>query len=335
MGEQMTYRKIAQLAGVSPSTVSKALAGSSEISRETAERILKIAEANGVRRPNYHKSRAHYRVAILIPEIISVYYSQVGTALIGELRRWGIEPYIHLCGFDGESFCRLVSLICEEKLADGILSLATSDYTSLSDIPIVGLGMSQGYPRFDAVASDIQSGLYEAVEYLHSLGHSDIGFISEQNTDSKLRYFRSAMARFGLPIHDEYLYVSRKRFAEIGCEAAEYYIKSASPPTALIAAYDEVALGAIYTFRKNGISVPEDVSVIGINDIPVSSYSSVPLTTIRTFSSEIIERAVKLLLDRIKAPERHIVQHITIKCELIIRDTTAKVKQRCEQTTSE
>lgn len=322
----ITYRKIAQLAEVSPSTVSKALSGSSEISRETTERILKIAEAHGVRRSNYHKSHSNYRVAILIPEIISVYYSKLGTEMINELRKYCIEPYIHICGFDDESFCRVVNMLCEEKLADGILSLCTSDFTSMSDIPIVGFGMSNGYPRFDTVCSDIQSGIYEALEYLTSLGHTSIGFISEKHTDAKLRYFKSAMSRLGLPVREEYLYISRKRFAEIGCEAAEYYMKLTSPPTALVAAYDEVALGAIHTFRKNGISVPEDISVIGINDIPVSSYSSVPLTTIRTFSNELIERAVKLLLDRIKAPERHIVQHIMIKCELIVRDTTAKAK---------
>lgn len=322
----MTLRKIAQLAGVSPSTVSKVLSGSSEISRETAERILKIAEENGVRRPNYHKARAHSRVAILIPEIISVYYSQVATALIDELRRYGVEPYMYLCGFDDESFCRIVNMLSEEKLADGILTLGVSDYTSFCEIPIVGFGMSQSYPRFDALGSDMQSGIYEALEYLTSLGHTDIGFISEKHTDAKLRYFKSAMSRLGLPVREEYLYISRKRFAEIGCEAAEYYMKLTSPPTALLAAYDEVALGAIHTFRKNGISVPEDISVIGINDIPVSSYSSVPLTTIRTFSCELIERAVKLLLDQIKSPERHIVQHIMIKCELIVRDTTAKAK---------
>ena len=322
----MTYRKIAQLAGVSPSTVSKALSGSSEISRETAERILKIAEEHGVRRSNYHKSRANCRVAILIPEIISVYYSRLGTAMIDELRKYCIEPYIHICGFDNENFCRVVNMLCEEKLADGILSLCASDYTVMSDIPIVGFGMPNSYPRFDTVSNNIQSGLFEALEYLHSLGHNDIGFISEKHTDSKLRFFRSAMAHLELPVREEYLYVSRKRFAEIGCEAAEYYMKLTSPPTALVAAYDEVALGAIHTFRKNGISVPEDISVIGINDIPVSSYSSIPLTTIRTFSNELIERAVKLLLDRIKSPEQHIVQHIMIKCELIVRDTTAKAK---------
>ena len=96
-------------------------------------------------------------------------------------------------------------------------------------------------------------------------------------------------------------------------------------PTALLAAYDEVALGAIHTFTRSGIRVPEDISIIGINDIPSASYASVPLTTIRTYAAEINSLGVKLLLDRIKDPERHIPQQVLVRCELIIRDTTARI----------
>ena len=305
--------------------MSKVLSGSSEISRETAERILKIAEENGVRRPNYHKARAHSRVAILIPEIISVYYSQVATALIDELRRYGVEPYMYLCGFDDESFCRIVNMLSEEKLADGILTLGVSDYTSFCEIPIVGFGMSQSYPRFDALGSDMQSGMYEALEYLHSLGHTSIGFISEKHTDAKLRYFKSAMSRLDCrcarnTVHKPQAFrrnrVRRRRIlyeTDISADRAGRGIRRGR------------ARSDTYIQKERNIRAGGRLGD-RYQRHTVSSYSSVPLTTIRTFSNELIERAVKLLLDRIKSPERHIVQHIMIKCELIVRDTTAKAK---------
>ncbi len=323
----MTYRKIAQLAGVSLSTVSKALSGSSEISLETAERIRRIAEENNVQRPKYHRNRSNPRVAILIPEIVSMYYSQLGTEIINELRRYNIEPFIYICGFNGERFCNIIDTICEEQSADGIISLSENDYFHSTSVPIVGFIISSLYPHFNSVGLDIQTGIFNALEYLCSLGHRKIGFISEKNTDAKLNVFKNASSQLGIKISDDFIYISRKRFAEIGCEAAEYYMKLPELPTALIAAYDEIALGAIRTFTNNGFNIPSDISVIGINDNSDSLLSNIKLTTIRTHGEEIITRGTKLLLEQIKNPDRRIIQHISIKCELIIRDTAAKAKE--------
>ena len=322
----MTYRKLAQLAGVSLSTVSKALSGSSEISGETAARILRIAEENGVIRPRYRHDHPITRIAITVPEIVSVHYSQIVTLAVDELRRLGIEASIYICGFDDERHYRIIDMLCEEKLADGIIAMNVFKHPRRITLPVVCFGAGENAPYCDTITTDMQSGIFEALEYLISLGHRKIGFISEVNTNAKLNHFKSAAARLEHPVSPEYVFVSDKRFEAIGYDAAEYYLKLPDPPTALIAAYDEVALGAIHTFRSRKIRVPEDISVIGINDIPSSSYANIPLTTIRTFSSEIIHLCVKLLMDQIKNPEHHMVQHISVRCELIKRSTTARIK---------
>lgn len=323
---KMTYRKIAQLAGVSLSTVSKALSGNPEISIKTAEKIRKIAEDNGVVRPKYRKDRSATRIAVIVPEIISVYYSQLVSEVVGELRMSGIEPYIHICGFTDERYCDIIDILTDEGLTDGIVLLTENKYPHKINIPMVNLCGTSRASYFDIIGSDIQTGIYEAIEHLMALGHRKIGFISEKNTHSKLKHFKSAAAQFEIAIDPSHIFISDKRFEQIGCEAAEYYMKLTGKPTALIAAYDEVALGAINTFTGGGISVPDDISVIGINDIPSASYAAVPLTTIRTFSSEIIHLGVKLLMDNIKNPEKHMIQHVSVKCELIIRSTTSKNK---------
>ena len=141
-----------------------------------------------------------------------------------------------------------------------------------------------------------------------------------------VKHFNSAAIHLKIPIDPSHIFVSDKRFEQIGQEAADYYMKLSDRPTALICAYDEVALGAISTFNTNGISVPGDISIIGINDIPAASYAAVPLTTIRSYTEEIIRMGVELLMDKISSPENHITQKILVRCELIVRSTTAKVK---------
>lgn len=309
----MTYRKIAQLASVSLSTVSKALSGSSEISKETADRIRKIAEENGAIRPKYRKDRPSTRIAIIVPEIVSVYYAQMASEVVNEFRNLDIEPYIHICGFSDEKHFSIIEVITDEQLTDGIISFVSIKYPHKINIPMVCIcGMNQA-SYYDIIKADVQAGIYDALEYLTSLRHRKIGFISEKNTEVRLKYFKSTAAQLGIIIDPAYIFISDKRFEKIGCEAAEHYMKLPDKPTALIAAYDEIALGAIHTFAANGISVPGDISVIGINDIPSASYAAVPLTTVRSFTSEIIQLGVKLLTDKIRNPEKRLTQFITVR----------------------
>ncbi|MBQ8510005.1 MAG: LacI family DNA-binding transcriptional regulator [Clostridia bacterium] len=327
----MTYRKIAQIAGVSLSTVSKVLSGSSEISKDTAERVRRIAEEYGVVRPKYRHDRPNIRIAILVPEIISIYYSQKVTEIINEMERLDIEPCIYIVGFSNERFHQIVEQIVDEGRINGILSLDHSFYAKIVEIPFLYLCQANKGPRHDTLWADLNEGVYEAIEYLTRLGHQRIGFIGEKNTSSKLEYFKSAVSRLGLEINPKDIFISDKRFEEIGYEGAAYFAKRRERPTALLAAYDEVALGAIHAFKNYGISVPDDISIIGINDIPFSSYADVPLTTIRTYNEELTHLAVKMLLDKIKQPDQHPVQHIAIQCELVVRDTTARVKVKSEK----
>lgn len=323
----MTYRKIAEIAGVSVSTVSKVLSGSTEISEKTASRIRKIAEENAVVRPKYHSDRPVIRIAVIVPEIVSVNYSQKVSALVDEFRSYGIEPYIYLCGFETDRFYRIMKLISDEGITDGIIAITGVPYLYETEIPIVRLAAYNPDCK-DTIDSDLETGIYVALTHLYELGHRRIGFIGEENTPLKLKYFISAMDRLGLEADDSLIFISHKRFEAIGMEAAEYYLSLPEPPSALLAAYDEVALGAIHTFTEHGVRIPDDISIIGINDIPSASYASVPLTTIRTFANEIIRLCVKSLLDSIEQPGQPRIPLSRIQCELIIRDTTAPYRPK-------
>lgn len=320
----MTYKKIAQLAGVSPSTVSKVMSGSSEISEETAERVRRIMKEYGCDTARYYKSKnsglEKIRIAVLVPEIISVYYAQQVSEIVRVLDDKNIVCNIYLTGFDERKAISIVQQLAEEGMTDGILTISTIEVETSFPLPVVKFATSES-KSVDCVGVNIAQGMLEAMQYLKELGHRKIGFIGEKNTISKQELFYETANTLDLKIDDSHVFLSDRRFEQIGMEAAEYFLKNGMEITALIAAYDEVAMGAIQIFRQAGLRIPEDISLIGINDIPFAEYASVPLTTIRMFKEEMCHIAIRILLDKILNPDSHALQHVTVQSQLVKRET--------------
>ena len=320
----MTYKKIAQLAGVSPSTVSKVMSGSSEISEETAERVRRIMKEYGCDTARYYKSKNSgldkIRIAVLVPEIISVYYAQQVSEIVRVLDDKNIVCNIYLTGFDERKAISIVQQLAEEGMTDGILTISTIEIETSFPLPVVKFTTSESKSA-DCVGVNIGQGMLEAMQYLKELGHRKIGFVGEKNTISKQELFYETANTLDLKIDDSHVFLSDRRFEQIGMEAAEYFLKNGMEITALIAAYDEVAMGAIQIFRQAGLRIPEDISLIGINDIPFAEYASVPLTTIRMFKEEMCHIAIRILIDKILNPDSHALQHVTVQSQLVKRET--------------
>lgn len=320
----MTYKKIAQLAGVSPSTVSKVMAGSSEISEKTAERVRQIIKEYGCETPRYYKGKnsnlSKFRIAVLVPEIVSIHYARLVSEIVRILDNKNIICNIYLTGFNERKALSLIQRLAEEGLTDGILAITAITSESSLPIPVVNF-TTKVSKSADCVGINIKQGVLEALQYLKELGHQKIGFIGEKNTISKQKLFYDTARILDIPIDDSNVFLSDRRFEQIGIEAAEYFLQNGMKPTALITAYDEVAMGAIQVFRHAGLQIPEDISLIGINDIPFSEYASIPLTTIRMFNEEMCHIAIRLLLDKIMNPNSHVLQHVIIQTQLVMRET--------------
>ena len=317
----MTYKKIAQLAGVSVSTVSKAMSGSHEIGSETTKRILEIAQNNGVAPPKYHRNRLGTRVAIIVPEINSVYYSSLVTIIAKELEARGIVPCVYMANFDKKKLSRIIDSIIDSGM-DGIITLTGITVDKPAAPPTVRL-LSESNSIHDTINIDLNSAIFEALEYLCKCGHTDIGFVGEKHTLYKLIAFKNAMSALGLTVSEKNNFVSKKRFEQIGYEAVEYYMKRKKLPTALLCAYDEVAMGAIHAFKAHGIRVPEDISIIGINDIPYAAYAEIPLTTISTADGDASKLAVEFLCERMFELSDSKPRYVLLKRGLIIRETVS------------
>lgn len=322
----MTYQKIAQKANVSLSTVSKALSGSKEVSEELREKIIRIAIDGGYfvnksKRKIEYAGNSAITIAIVCPEIVSVTYAGEITALKEEIEKCGAITSVYVYDFDADKLSKILEAITVGNRADGVILYPTDGFTlSSNSLPVIGL--SSASPLFDTVSCDVDEYFLKTVRYLKNLGHEKIAFVGERYTADKADAYRRALERLNLVFDENNVYIENERFEKIGYAAAEKMLKKSTLPTAVICAYDEIALALIHYLTEHGISVPKDVSVTGINDVPSAAYASVPLTTVRVYKNEQAKIAVKMLYDKIFGKSKS-VKHVVVQNELIIRNSTA------------
>jgi DNA-binding LacI/PurR family transcriptional regulator len=186
----------------------------------------------------------------------------------------------------------------------------------------------------DSVSIDNVAGGYQATKHLLDLGHRKIGFLSGPlRTASRLERlegYRNALNDAGIQ-HDKSLVWAGTRDhsigdvegADIGREGARAFLHGPTPPTALVTINDLYALGAYAGARDLGLSIPEDVSVIGFDDISMAAIAHPPLTTIRQPLSEMMDIAVRTLIGRLAGTHIGSSEHVTVPTELIVRGSTA------------
>ena len=326
----MNHKKIAELANVSVSTVSKALSGSREVSAELSEKIIKIAIETGYfkeksKRKLVNNKRNPVLIAVICPEIISIHYTGIITSIKNRIEERGGQTAVYIHDFDNEKMNSIIETLVVKGNVDGIILFSSGKVNSKPDIPIVIASNSEDCPFADKVCTDEGVFFDDVINHFTRLGHTKIGFMSEPLTESKLDTFKKALRKQKINVNPKYIYKSRKRFEEAGCEAAEAFLASEDRPTAVIAAYDEIAMGFISRITKEGVRVPKDVSVAGINDIPSAAYSTPALTTVNLYAEKRHQAAVDLIFERIYGDDGS-PRKIDIKPELIIRETTSEVK---------
>jgi len=187
-------------------------------------------------------------------------------------------------------------------------------------------------PFIDYVVPGNMQGACRATQYLFGLGHRRIAFLSARTgkyfIEDRLAGYMRVLARHGIAL-DESL-ARRADFCEswqtVGFKLTEDLLKDGRKFTAIFAVNDSLAIGAIRALKKNGLKVPEDVSVMGFGDDPQSEFFEVPLTTVRQEQAEIGEKAAGLLIDKIEGRCKS-VKHIEVKTSLAVRGSCGKNKE--------
>lgn len=333
----VTLREVARLAGVHPGTASRALSASTRalVAADTVERVAAAAATLGYR-PNYvarsFKTRRTLSIGVLIPDINNPLFPPIVRGLADRLAQAGYVALLANTEND-EARERLIFDEMNARQVDGlVLATARREDPMLvqvrrEGIPIVLINRVVDDHAFSSVSVDDGAGIRLVVEHLAKLGHRRIAHIAgPQYTSTGLgryRGFLSTMADEGLPVDEQLVRFAGSFSIAEGLRCAEQLLALPDPPTAIAAGNDLIALGCYTACENAGLRCPEDVSIVGFNDMPLIDRLQPPLTTVRIPHPEIGRHAAELILERIEQPDAPL-KVLLLAPELIVRGSTAQ-----------
>ena len=325
----MTLENIAREAGVSVGTVSKAFKGSPEISTKTRDLIFKIAKENGCFDKYYKVPRHRPIIALMPPEPEGEYYGNEIGILERALFLRGADTVIAFTRFSPEKEVRLFRMLAYEMKVDGFILWSDGELIKNSDkIPLVALTSCDSTDNnAEIIKIDTDAAISELAETLKIFGHTKVGFIGDKYSHKKYEALRKAMRGVGIPVHNNYMIISDKRFADAGIEGMKKLTSCPDIPTVIVAAYDEIAYGAMQYAESAGFKIPDDISFVGMDDISVTEYLGVPLTSMHVE----LEKASDIIADIIfrKIEDKHYKERseITVPVTLKIRESLKDISR--------
>ena len=318
----MTMRELARLANVSVSTVSKAFHDADDISPQTRELVFETAKKYGCY-GKFYKGKFHKQIiAIICPELGSSFYTTYVEQLQHIIEAHNGIALVSADHFSKSAQAELLEYYASYLQVDGIITFDLAEPLKKGyDIPIVSL-FSAPNPTVDTVSINLIPPMTEALDLLRSLGHEKIAFIGEKHTPVKQQIFRDVIGE-AAPLTIE----SSLRFEKAGEDGIRQLLALEKNYTAVICAYDNIALGAIKQLKRSGYRVPEDFSVIGIDNISTSEHIETALTTIDTNPQEVCMLAWDIIQKKQESKYYHSTQAITITGRLIVRNSVGPRKK--------
>ncbi len=325
----MTMRELARLANVSVSTVSKAFHQAGDISAETKEHIFAVAKQYGCYGKFFKGKYPKRVIAIICQEVKSNYYSVYVEKLQKIIEEHNGIPLVLSYNFDSATQAELLEYFSAYLQVDGIIVFTLKNNLKKGfNTPIVSLLGSRDN-TVDTVSVDIVSAANEAVSRLRALGHRCIAVAGEKKTHSRLKILSNAI---GLDDNDAAVFVSEHRFEQAGIDCAEKILQDPTPYTAILCAYDNIAIGVMKHLTECGYNIPEDFSVVGINNIPFSQYAEPSLSTIDERIDEICDAAWQLLEKKMKNIYYHPPEPLCLTGTFLLRESVGKARETNENT---
>ena len=311
----VTIKDVAKRAGLSLSTVSRALNKSGYVSQETQRRVDEVVAELGYQ-PNWMarslKGKPVHLVGLIMPELSSLYDNTIAQSISNALhaRDYGLI----LCVTDEDPQVDLSYLkMLRDKRVDGIIYVhpmggSNSPFVrelASQGLPIIELNRQGEADLLDSVLADNVQGAYQITKYLIGLGHRRIGLVlgeTELTTGkNRLTGYRRALNDEGIPIDPDLIRIgsfSRQHGETGACKL----LQLARPPTAILAGSSRILMGVLAVLGQKGLVVPDDVSVAGFNDAEWLSIWNPPITVVDIAIDEMAHLAVDLLLRRMAAP---------------------------------
>ena len=343
--QRSNLQTIAELAQVSPSTVSRVLSGKNK--RETAQggRILKLAEELGYKRDFIAKSMRTGRtfmIGVLISDISGSFYPKIVLAIQDTLIEHGYSILLSNSKENAEREAKSLHNFVERRVEAIIISPIQDEVNEnyflelkKHGIPFVVIDRHYPYVNCDFVGVDDRHGAYLAGKHLIGLGHERMGVIAGPlNTytgKERLQGFKDALLEHGLELKQEYM-VEGSYSPGIGSgrKKVKELIAQARDITAIFCSGDPLAIGALRGLREMNINVPEDISLVGFAGIPETEFVEPPLTTVQQPMYEIGKESASLVLrkiEEVREGEEARKETRLLKTELVIRNSTAKPRR--------
>jgi len=340
----VTLKQIAEQLGISITTVSKALKDYPDVSKKTRKLVRETAFMLNYKPNSFAvnlRTRESKTIGLIIPEIVHHFFSSIIKGIISQAEKKG---YLVITLQSNESYeleKKQIDLLLSKRVDGILISLAngTGDYKHLTEIiendtPLVMFDKIAKIIRCSKVIIDDRKAAYKATEHLIKIGCKKIahfrGPLMPQNSIDRFLGYKQALIDYGLPYDPTLVYVNDcgDLSFEEGKESINQLLKDHDDVDGIFINTDLVAIGAMTEIIKNGIKVPEDISIVGFSNWFMSSVMSPSLTTINQPGFEMGKKAFKLLYKEIRDKKKNkaiIYKEVILDADLIIRNSTRKI----------
>lgn len=330
-----TMKDVALKANVSTATVSRALMNPDKVSQITRHRVEQAAQEVGYlpqflgRNLKRNESRM---ILVIVPDICDPFFSEIIRGIEVTAAQQGYLVLIGDCAHQNQQEKTFIDLIFTKQI-DGMLLLGSrlpfdASIEEQRNLPPMVMA-NEFAPELElpTVHIDNLTAAFDAVNYLHELGHQKIGCIAGPEEmplcHYRLQGYVQALRRCGITVDPHY--IARGNFTyEAGATALEQLLALPQPPTAIFCHSDIMALGALSLAKRRGMKIPDDLSIMGFDNISMAEFCDPPLTTVAQPRFEIGREAMHLLLDQLNGQNVSSGSRL-LDCKLIIRGSTRKI----------
>jgi LacI family transcriptional regulator len=330
----VTIRDVARTAGVSVSTVSRVLNGKVDVASETQDRILSVIDDLGYTTnlaARSMRSQKNNMVGLIMPDIAYPFAIEVMKGVNRAIAQSEFDLLVYTTGDVRKSGRasheqKYVSLLTN-SITDGVIIVAPVAGEFLTDAPIVSIDPLMSDPHYPSVHATNYKGAVDAMQYLLNLGHQRIAHISGraelESSNRRLKGYLDSLKKAGIEI-DPALIAPGDYTTDTGAKAARELLSLRHPPTAIFASNDQTAIGVYQVAEEMGLRIPQDLSVIGFDNITESKYMG--LTSIDQFISDMgfvaTQMLIKLIHEEPLEPQTYRMQ-----TQLVIRNSCQAVSQ--------
>jgi DNA-binding LacI/PurR family transcriptional regulator len=329
---RMDIHTVARLANVSIATVSRTINHVPTVNAKMAKRVWEVIKELDYLPNTQARALVSGRsrlLGLIVSEITNPFFPELIQGFEDAAVEHGYEILIGSTNYDPERMKRCIRRLVERK-AEGVAIMTFGIEEPLLEqladrkVPLVFVDIGPERPGISLLRVDYHHGIRQAVQHLAALGHRDIAFVTGplrlHSAQSRLAAFRRAVQECGIAVDEQWI-IEGNHTMEGGIAAAETLLSGTKLPTAVMCSNDMTAIGVLHTAYRAGLRVPDDLSVIGFDNIHITEMTIPPLTTIQMSCFELAREAVMALKAHVEgtpAPKRI----YPIKTQLVVREST-------------